>query len=261
MSRAIVIKGANFETNRVALINLANDIPCTAVALDQETYTPISQTTPVAVTATLTPADTTDELVLSVADTTIAQIVNGGLIAVGFGTTTLTAMCGSASATAIISITEIEHVATLVDGKRIQQASTSSWPNEQPLQMSSSVSASDRAIVDNAPDDNKHNRINGVVAEDYSVFIMPTGTQRVEIATSTSRRWAIQVRYASTTNHITEENYSYLARYISSEQLLDNSNTGRAFCTLPEGADSFACESSYLDASDTVTIKFYGTAA
>lgn len=71
--------------------------PCTGITLDKDTLT-IARGETATLTATVEPADTTDKVVWSSADKTIATVENGVVTAVGLGETTITAACGDKTA-------------------------------------------------------------------------------------------------------------------------------------------------------------------
>lgn len=71
--------------------------PCTGITLDKDTLT-IARGETATLTATVEPADTTDKVVWSSADKTIATVKDGVVTAVGQGETTITATCGSQTA-------------------------------------------------------------------------------------------------------------------------------------------------------------------
>lgn len=71
--------------------------PCTGIKLDKDTLT-IACGEKATLTATVEPADTTDKVVWSSADKTIATVKDGVVTAVGQGETTITATCGNQTA-------------------------------------------------------------------------------------------------------------------------------------------------------------------
>lgn len=71
--------------------------PCTGITLDKDTLT-IARGETATLTATVEPADTTDKVVWSSADKTIATVKDGVVTAVGQGETTITATCGNQTA-------------------------------------------------------------------------------------------------------------------------------------------------------------------
>ena len=80
-----------------ASIPLTITNPCTGITLDKDTLT-IARGETATLTATVKPADTTDNVVWSSADKTIATVENGVVTAVGQGETTITATCGNQTA-------------------------------------------------------------------------------------------------------------------------------------------------------------------
>ena len=102
-SKALVIKGANFATNKVATVTLEDIIPCTGVSISQNsiTFTTIGAT--VTLTATKTPANATDNVVWTSSDTDVATVSDGVVTCVGVGTATITASCGTKAATCAVT--------------------------------------------------------------------------------------------------------------------------------------------------------------
>lgn len=71
--------------------------PCTGITLDKDTLT-IARGETATLTATVEPADTTDKVVWSSENDSIATVENGVVTAVGQGETTITATCGNQTA-------------------------------------------------------------------------------------------------------------------------------------------------------------------
>lgn len=256
MSRALVIKGANFEANRVSQINFDVEKPCTAVEFTEDSYSPSSIETPLPVSVVKTPANTTDELMLTIADESVAKIQNGGIVAVGFGTTTITATCGNATATVEVNVSSLVYSPTIVKEKRIQQAGSSAWPGTiQPLQMSSGSSYD--AFVGTDPDNAKHNKI--ATADGYSVMMIPAGSLRVKIKVITRTGWSLNMRYASTVNTASASN-NY-AGFVETAQVIDRDSHGQMTVSIPSGADSFAAEIGHNSSEYSVEFTFYNTAS
>ena len=103
MSKALVIKGANFFTNRVEQIVISQSIPCTGLSLSQNTISFATLGETVQLVTTKTPLDTTDTLVWASSNEDIATVSDGLVTCVGVGSTTITAFCGSQSATCTVS--------------------------------------------------------------------------------------------------------------------------------------------------------------
>lgn len=113
MSRALVIKGANFSANKIETVTLGEVIPCTGITLSQTAIIAPTFGSTIQLTATLTPANTTDTVVWSTSNGA-ATVTSTGLITItGVGDVTITAQCGTQSATcSISSITRTVDVTT-----------------------------------------------------------------------------------------------------------------------------------------------------
>lgn len=107
MSKALVIKGANFASNKVETITLAGVIPCTGISLSDAShvFTAIGATK--TLTATVTPADTTESVIWSSSNTDCATVADGVITCVGVGSATITASCGEQTATCAITATAV----------------------------------------------------------------------------------------------------------------------------------------------------------
>lgn len=104
MSRALVIKGANFAENKLTTISFVHDTPCTGITLLSDAIN-ISSLTPVTVEYTVTPTNTTDAVIWTSSDETVAIVANGTITPVGVGTAVITATCGNYSDTVSVSVT------------------------------------------------------------------------------------------------------------------------------------------------------------
>lgn len=106
MGKALVIKNVDFSINKIETITLLDPIPCTAISLSSNSiiFTKLTTST---LTASITPSNTTDELVWSSSDNTVATVSGGVVTAVGIGTATITATCGSQTATCSVSVSVV----------------------------------------------------------------------------------------------------------------------------------------------------------
>lgn len=110
MARTLVIKNANFSANKLTTVTL-NDKGCTAISLDVDTLEITSIGSTGTLTATVTPADTTDAIVWTSSDENVATVLNGVVSAVGCGSATITATCGEFSDTCAVTVTHIAELA------------------------------------------------------------------------------------------------------------------------------------------------------
>lgn len=103
MAKTLIIPDANYATNKIETVVL-DAVPCTGISLssNSQAFTAIGATA--TITATLTPADTTDVLSWSSSDNSVASVANGVITSVGNGSATITATCGNQTATVSVSV-------------------------------------------------------------------------------------------------------------------------------------------------------------
>lgn len=94
------LKDENIACSTLTIVN-----PCTGIKLDRDTLT-IARGEKATLTATVEPTDTTDKVVWSSADKTIATVENGVVTAFGLGETTITAACGDKTASCKVTVTK-----------------------------------------------------------------------------------------------------------------------------------------------------------
>lgn len=104
MSKALVIKGADFSTNKLATIVISDPVPCTGLTMNKSTASLTSLGATETLSVTKTPADTTDAVTWSTSDSSVATVANGVVTAAGIGTATITATCGQQTATCTVSV-------------------------------------------------------------------------------------------------------------------------------------------------------------
>lgn len=78
-------------------------VPCTNVALSNSTLS-FTDNSAQTITATLTPSDTTDTLSWTSSDTSVVTVLNGVVTPVGNGSATITATCGTQTATCNVTV-------------------------------------------------------------------------------------------------------------------------------------------------------------
>ena len=106
MSKALVIKGANFHGNAVEKITIYNPVPCTGVTLNKNNigFATIGATE--TLTTTLSPSDTTEQPIWASSNTDVATVDDGVVTCTGIGTATITVTCGEQIATCEVTSTE-----------------------------------------------------------------------------------------------------------------------------------------------------------
>ncbi len=107
---------------------MRSPVPCTGIALNQSTIT-FTSGTPVTLTATIEPENTTDEVVWTVSDDTVVTVDNGVVYPVQSGNATITATCGQQSATCSVTVMSLTFTVTLVGSHSSLSPTTDINPN------------------------------------------------------------------------------------------------------------------------------------
>lgn len=108
MSKALVVKGANFSANKVETITLSQVVPCTGISIVPSTVAFDMLGATQQLTPTLTPADTTETVYYVSSNTDVATVSDSGLITcVGIGSAVITVTCGTQSATCAVSLNSV----------------------------------------------------------------------------------------------------------------------------------------------------------
>ena len=94
------LKDENIACSTLTIVN-----PCTGITLDKDTLT-IARGETATLTATVEPADTTNTIVWSSENDSIATVENGVVTAFGLGETTITAACGDKTASCKVTVTK-----------------------------------------------------------------------------------------------------------------------------------------------------------
>lgn len=115
MGKSLIIKGADFSAHAIG--KDTQEIPCTGLTLSAATGSLEVGDDPLTLTATKTPANTTDSLRWTTSDATVATVDGGVVTAVGAGTATITATCGGQTATCTVTVTAavVQEWVTLAD--------------------------------------------------------------------------------------------------------------------------------------------------
>ena len=103
MAKTLIIKQADFSANALDHVSF-DEVPCTAITLDEESisFSGIGQTEELVYT--LTPSNTTDTPVVTTSDPLIVSVNGNVLTAVGMGTATITVTCGEITATCSVTV-------------------------------------------------------------------------------------------------------------------------------------------------------------
>lgn len=233
---ALILKGADFSANKVTTITISTeDKPCTGIVLDQSTIT-VAELGNTTLTATVTPADTTDDVIWTTSDASVATVANGIVSVVGLGTATITATCGEQTATCAVTCNEITISPYFAFAKR---SNSPTYPNVFFL----ATSKRELLIADEVVSGRRTLR-NGTSDASLSScpILMPENTGIVELSYGSDMRAGTIVFGWFNTAEAGSENYPDCA-------YLDNVDTTNSSAynqpktwqyEVPEGVDSFA---------------------
>lgn len=103
MAKTLVIKGSNYTANKLDTVVFDDVIPCTGISF-AEVSADVEPGDTYSIVATVTPADTTDEIVWS-SNNQYFSVNNGEVSVNGIGQATITAVCGEYSASVVLTST------------------------------------------------------------------------------------------------------------------------------------------------------------
>lgn len=105
-SKALVLTGVDFSTNKLKTVTFGTSVPCTGISLDVSTKS-VTSMSAFTLTATPAPSNTTDEVTWTTSDSSVATVVSGVVTPLKLGTVTITATCGEYSANCAVTIDNV----------------------------------------------------------------------------------------------------------------------------------------------------------
>ena len=263
MSKALVIKGANFSANKVETVTLSSAIPCTGLTLSQDSMSPTSLGVAGTLTATPTPAGTTDPISWTSSDTDVATVDNGVVTVVGLGTATITAICGSETASCSVNVVSISETLTS-HWDDLQFSSTDLTTNPPKNYASVYVYAGKGRIYASetpTPSGIKAfavNPTNYPIASAAYPIMMPRGTDIIEVTLSANAAYAGKIYFFDSTQeetYVQDYDGALVKQYTSGINCVNKVYT----FTRTEEADSYAIQVAHSDItaiSDTATVTY-----
>ena len=108
MGYALKLGSVDFSSVAVDQITYTDPVPCTSISLDESTLSFESVDETKTLTATVAPSDTTDSITWESSNTSVATVADGDVTIHGIGSATITATCGTQSASATISVSTLK---------------------------------------------------------------------------------------------------------------------------------------------------------
>ena len=227
MSYALKIPNVNFDSVSVGRVTYVEPIPCTGITLSESAVTFDTYRATRTITATLTPADTTDVLTWASSDDRIATVDDGVITIHGIGTATITATCGNASATVTVTAASLK-ISDIVftDGKYSEFGNDVKYPALRTNASSESVH-----MAYNADDESVYHYVNST---EVQLFPVPYGASTAKIIMSDGSSVYGFVRFYDTTDPVIYDGVEY-AKYQSNSTITYNQgfpvSYGQAFGT------------------------------
>lgn len=104
MGKALIIPNVDFSEVAIDTVTIRQDVYCTGITLDKSTAVINSLSDTLTLIPTVTPSNTADAVIWSVDDSAVARVEGGVVTPLAGGSVTVTATCGSYSASCSISI-------------------------------------------------------------------------------------------------------------------------------------------------------------
>lgn len=251
MGKALVIRGGNFVTNKLATVSFIEPVPCTGISLSASTATMTKIGSNATLTAVATPEDTTDSIIWTSSDPQIVYVAGGVLIQRGVGEVTITASCGGYSASCVVVCTMIYNGNNDLF-KLVNAAGYKPGTNDDRLKVVSS---------------------NGYIQYiNKGEYGYPVFMDQSHIAAEYQGKGGIPLPYGATNITVTNPDSTVFDRvyfhFLDSKTLAESGNTHDSAKLILVKWFAFTGETSYemdltdydLGNSDEVTITFYDTA-
>ena len=226
MATTLIIKSADFSANKLTTVSF-DGVPCTDITINDASYNLTGVGSTQNVDYTVTPENTTETILWSSSDESVATVTNGVITSVGVGEATITVTCGSYSDTCTVTV-EAAFRPSWVIGKQAYKATNSNVPPDNYIaQQNLSAAAYASATSGSA-------QIYGSSPATYP-YPIPSGATKVAI---TASGIYIGMWFSDSTSPVMTSYASIVGEgnNASSTAGVADSHT----YTIPEGADSFA---------------------
>lgn len=205
MSKALVIKGANFAANKVETITIQEVVPCTGISLSDAShaFTAIGATK--TLTATVTPADTTETVTWVSSNTDCATVENGVVTCVGVGSATITAYCGEHSATCAITATAMIDANTALSAQNGYSHQGAELASSKDY-ISYGSSSKSRMYLSPTVTESGYKALSGTDASPWNALypiMIPHNTEKISVSAPSGLKNHVYITLLDSTSHPT----------------------------------------------------------
>lgn len=225
MGKALVLNGVNFSSVSIEKVTIAEEVPCTAIAIDQSSVTLEKVEDTAQLTVTKTPSGTTDEVLWASSDNAIASVDTDGVVTIhGIGTVTITATCGEQTDSLTINQTSIRAQYGLKSVSERYTGPITASGDDKIL----SIDAISGQYVLGQPYHNDNSlRLLAGSAYDVECVPVPYGASKIKLATSDGVAVSISYTYVVDINDLIEYNSALYPKFLRSQTFV-NTATGYA---------------------------------
>lgn len=220
MGKALCIKGMNFSAVALDQVAIGDAVPCTGISLSPSSLTFDTHEESKALTATLTPANTTDDLSWASSNENVATVSNEGVVTIhGIGTAVITATCGSVSESITITQTMLKQRRAMYEANGVYVERISQSNNIIRISEGSGNMLFGQAK--NTEDTDL--QIYGTTSILVECIKVPYGATSCKIASKSTAFWVYAGLYADTTDLTTYDGGQYPTYIKSQSGFMSNS--------------------------------------
>ena len=212
MGYAVKIPNVDFSSVAVSSVTYVIPVPCTGISLDVSTLSFEKCEEQKTLTATPTPSDTTDHVVWTSSNENVATVDNGVVTIHGIGSATITANCGTQTATASITQTSIKAAGEF---KLLQQYAVSY--SESVLQVSANESQNGFASKYTG---DASCAIRYAANKDFEATKVPYGATKAKFATQNGTNIRANYIYRADTNDLVTIGSGQFPKYLSNDTFI-----------------------------------------
>lgn len=240
MGKALIIKNVNFGANKLDTVTFVEPIPCTGITLNKASTTMSAVGSTETLVATVSPSDATDAVTWTSSNPNVVSVSNGVLTQTGVGTATITAACGTHTASCTVETVNTLNFMYWIGRQNYQNGNTQDCVFNQ----SSSGSLKYAAIQSDVQTPKVIWVYNYDAGAPKYPILLGNGADTLTISVPNTIRPTVWFTNSETACDYSIEHPTYAdkAKVISGDSSAYDSSVslGNRTLTIPEGADSIA---------------------